>query len=68
MQATNNGLNQLVNIYILKLHELAMLPTANSGFNTSQFNFIWRVAREGTPLEVSLDEQPQCGGIPSSAW
>ncbi|GAB4813120.1 hypothetical protein N2152v2_000166 [Parachlorella kessleri] len=40
---TNNGLNQLVNTYLRHLGEFALLPSANTGFNTSQFMFIWRV-------------------------
>ena len=54
MQATNNGLNHLVNSFILHCQELTKIkPAVDISYNTPSFAFLWAVAREGKPLEVS---------------
>ncbi|GAB4813124.1 hypothetical protein N2152v2_000170 [Parachlorella kessleri] len=53
--ATNSGLNQLVNLFILNAAELTMLPTASITPFTDQFLFIWNVTREGEELDDALN-------------
>ncbi|GAB4813127.1 hypothetical protein N2152v2_000173 [Parachlorella kessleri] len=51
-EVTTDGLNNLVNMFVLHCAKLAYTPPAAVSGNNPSFQFMWNVAREGQSLEV----------------
>ncbi|GAB4816719.1 hypothetical protein N2152v2_003765 [Parachlorella kessleri] len=52
---THNGLNHLVNMFLLNGYQLQTIrPAVDIGLGTPQFDFLWNVSSEGQPLEDGL--------------
>ncbi|GAB4813125.1 hypothetical protein N2152v2_000171 [Parachlorella kessleri] len=54
LQATRNGLNQLVNLFVLNCADFAGAPPAAVSIMNPYFQFLWNVAREGGSLDDGL--------------